>query len=79
MEEKKAVKMLEDTETRIIKQQGWELNKVFVEEVSNSHKTYQDAMKYANQLRVKFNVAVRSVVHNKFHFVDVYKKKNDEI
>ena len=70
----KPVKILDNMDTDIIQKQGWRLNKIFNDDVSNSHETYKKAVDYAKILSAQFNVAIRSVTHKDAHFLEVYRK-----
>ncbi|MDH3609596.1 MAG: hypothetical protein OEQ24_10200 [Gammaproteobacteria bacterium] len=66
--------MLDNIDTDIIQKQGWMLDRMFNDDVANSHETYQKAVDYAKILSAQFNVALRSVTHNNSHFLEVYRK-----
>jgi len=67
-------KLLDNVDTDIIRKQGWMLDRMYTDDVVNSHETYQKAVDYAKVLSAQFNVAIRSVTHNNSHFLEVYRK-----
>ncbi len=66
--------LLDNIDTDIIQKQGWMLDRMFTDEVINSHENYQKAIDYSKKLSAQFNVAIRSVTHNDWHFLEIYRK-----
>ncbi len=72
----KPFKMFNNTETVMIKKQGWELNKIFAEKIADADKTYSSAVEHAKTLSKTSRVALRSVSNSNYHYIDVYKRKD---
>ncbi len=74
MEDDYKVVMLEDTDTEVIKLEGWRLDRMFEGDRENTMNVYETAMKYASKLSAQFRVGIRPITHDESIFMEVYRK-----
>ncbi len=68
---------LEHYDANMIQSEGWRLDRIFEDDKRNSTLVYNKGIEYAKKLSVQCSIGVRTVMHNRSVFVEVYRKKTD--
>jgi hypothetical protein len=70
----KEIQRLEQQETGLIKQQGWQLTQIFCTENGKEKETEMKAMDFAKKLSVQFEVALHTIEDVDIQIIEVYVK-----